>query len=78
VLLTDIYAKQWLRDYTLATCKMMLGEARSLFASIAGPTGSIQLNGSDLKASAKEEIVALEKELENLVPGGTPLTWVIG
>jgi hypothetical protein len=78
VLLTDIYAKQWLRDYTLATCKMMLGEARSLFASIAGPTGSIQLNGSDLKASAKEEIVALEKELENLVPGGTPLTFIIG
>jgi hypothetical protein len=78
VLLTDIYAKQWLRDYTLATCKLMLGEARSLFASIAGPTGSIQLNGNDMKAAAKEEITALEKELENLVPGGTPLTWVIG
>ena len=78
VLLTDIYAKQWLRDYTLATCKLMLGEARSLFASIAGPSGSIQLNGNDLKASAKEEIEKLEKELENLVPGGTPLTFVIG
>ena len=78
VLLTDIYAKQWLRDYTLATCKLMLGEARSLFASIAGPSGSITLNGNDLKASAKEEIEKLEKELENLVPGGTPLTFVIG
>ena len=78
VLLTDIYAKQWLRDYTLATCKLMLGEARSLFASIAGPSGSITLNGNDLKASAKEDIEKLEKELENLVPGGTPLTFVIG
>lgn len=78
VLLTDIYAKQWLRDYTLATCKLMLGEARSLFATIAGPTGSIQLNGNDLKTAAKEEIEKLEKELENLVPGGTPLTFVIG
>ena len=57
----------------------MLGEARSLFASIAGPTGGgITLNGNDLKAAAKEEIEKLEKELENLVPGGTPLTFVIG
>ena len=78
VLLTDIYAKQWLYDYTLATCKMMLGEARSLFASIAGPSGSIQLNGNDLKASAKEEIEKLEKELGDLIPGGTPMTWVLG
>jgi hypothetical protein len=35
VLLQDFYAKQWLYDYTLATCKIMLGEARSKFASIA-------------------------------------------
>lgn len=79
VLLTDIYAKQWIRDYTLSTCKMMLGEARSLFASIAGPTGSgIQLNGNDLKTSAKEEIEKLEKELMELVPGGIPYTWILG
>ena len=79
VLLQDIYAKQWLRDYTLATCKMMLGEARSLFASIAGPNGGgIQLNGNDMKAAAKEEIAALDKELENLVSGGSPMTFVIG
>jgi hypothetical protein len=78
VLLTDIYAKQWLRDYTLATCKIMLGEARSLFASIAGPSGGITLNGSALLQSAKEEIEKLEKEIENLVPGGLPYTFVIG
>ena len=78
VLLQDIYAKQWLRDYTLATCKMMLGEARSLFASIAGPTGSIQLNGNDLKAAAKEELAALDKELENNIPGGMPYYFIIG
>ena len=79
VLLTDIYAKQWLRDYTLATCKMMLGEARSLFASFAGPTGSgITLNGTDLKTAAKDEIEKLEKELGDLVPGGSPMTFIIG
>ena len=78
VLLTDIYAKQWLRDYTLATCKIMLGEARSLFASVAGPSGGITLNGPALLQSAKEEIEKLEKEIENLVPGGQPYTFVIG
>lgn len=79
VLLTDIYAKQWLRDYTLATCKMMLGEARSLFSSIAGPTGGgITLNGNDLKSAAKEEIEKLEKEIGDLVPGGLPYTFILG
>lgn len=78
VLLDDIYAKQWLYDYTLATSKMMLGEARSKFGAIAGPGSSITLNGNDLKAAAKEEILALEKEIENLVPGGVPYTFVLG
>ena len=79
VLLTDMYAKQWLYDYTLATCKIMLGEARSLFASIAGPTGGgITLNGNDMKSAGKEEIEKLEKEIGDLVPGGIPYTFVLG
>lgn len=78
VLLTDIYAGQWIKDYTLATCKMMLGEARSLFGNIAGPNGSITLNGSELKASAKEDLMNLDKELETYVAGGTGLTFIIG
>ena len=79
VLLQDIYAKQWLYDYTLATCKMMLGEARSLFSSIAGPTGGgITLNGNDLKNAAKDELAALDKELENNIPGGMPYYFIIG
>jgi len=78
VLLTDLYAKQWLRDYTLATCKMMLGEARSLFASIAGPNGTIQLNGTELKSSAKEDLAILDKELETLISGGTGYSFVLG
>ena len=78
VLLQDIYAKQWLRDYTLATCKLMLGEARSKFGAIAGPQSPIQLNGTALLAAGKEEIVALDKEIDNMVAGGTPLTFIIG
>lgn len=78
VLLTDIYVKQWLYDYTLATCKIMLGEARSKFASIAGPSSSITMNGNDLKSAGKEELEKLDKELAELVTGGTPMTFVIG
>lgn len=78
VLLQDIYAKQWLYDYSLAVSKQMLGQARSKFGSIAGPQSPIQLNGAALLAEAKDEITTLEKELGDLVSGGTPLTFVIG
>jgi hypothetical protein len=78
VLLNDLYAKQWLYDYTLAVCKGMIGEARSKFSTIAGPQGGSTLNGSDMKAASKEEIANLEKEIENLVPGGMPMTFIIG
>lgn len=79
VLLQDIYAKQWLYDYSLATCKLMLGEARSKFGSIAGPGGGgIQLNGTALQSAGKEEIQNLEKEIDNLVAGGIPYTFVLG
>ena len=78
VLLQDIYAKQWLRDYTLATCKLILGEARSKFGSIAGPGSPITLNGTALLSAGKEEIVALDKEIDLNTAGGTPLTFVIG
>ena len=78
VLLQDIYAKQWLKDYSLATAKMLLGQARSKFASIAGPQSPIQLNGAALISEAKEEIEKLDKEIELLIPGGPGYTFVIG
>jgi hypothetical protein len=77
-LINDIYAGQWIKDYALATCKIILGEARGKFANIAGPGGAGGLNGSDLKAAGKEEMEKLDKELETYVPGGTGLTWIIG
>jgi hypothetical protein len=78
VLLQDIYAKQWLKDYALATAKEMLGEARSKFGSIAGPGNAITLNGTALKSESKDSLEKLDKELENLVSGGTGYYMVIG
>ena len=77
-IINDLYAGQWIKDYTLAICKGILGEARGKFSTIAGPQGGSQLNGSDLKAASKEEIEKLDKELETLVSGGTGYTFIIG
>jgi len=79
VLLQDIYAKQWLRDYTLAVCKSMLGEARSKFANIAGPgSGGMQLNGTALKGEAEKEFEKLDKELDTYVAGGSGYYFITG
>ena len=77
-LLSDYLAKQWIKDYTLASCKYMLGEARSKFATIAGPQGGSTLNGDSLKAEAQAEMEKLEVEVSMAVSGGTGYGFVIG
>lgn len=77
-IINDVYAKQWIRDYSLANCKMMLAQAREKFAQISGPQGGTSLNGSALKNEAVTEIEKLEKELDTLVPGGVGYTFIIG
>lgn len=77
-LLSDTFAGQWLRDYSLATCKIILGEAREKFGIISSPQGGVTLNGTALKGEGKAEIEQLELDLINYKEGGTPLTWVIG
>jgi hypothetical protein len=64
-LLEDPYAGIWLKDYSLATCKIMLGEAREKFATIASPQGGTQLNGTQLKTEGATMIEKLELELTN-------------
>jgi len=77
-LLDDYLAKSWIRDFTLAICKMMLGEARSKFATIAGPQGGSTLNGDALKAEAQQEMEKLEAEVSTAVPGGVGYGFTIG
>ena len=78
LLINDLYAGQWIKDYSLANCKIMLAQAREKFASIAGPQGGTALNGGALKSEAAAEIEKLEKELETQVSGGTGYTFIIG
>lgn len=77
-LLSDYQISQWIRDYMVANCKMIIGEAREKFGQIAGPQGGGTLNGAAMKAEAKEAIDKLETQLTNYVDASQPLTWVIG
>jgi hypothetical protein len=77
-IIEDTYAGQWIKDYTLANCKLMLGQAREKFASIAGPSGGTALNGAAMKSEAQAEIEKLTKDLETAVPGGIGYSWIIG
>jgi hypothetical protein len=77
-LLDDYLAKQWIKDYTLASCKYMLGEARSKFATIAGPQGGTSLNGDSLKAEAQAEMEKLESDVSLAVAGGNGYGFLIG
>jgi len=78
VLLQDLQISQWIKDYMLANCKMIIGEAREKFGTIAGPQGGTTLNGAAMKAEAKADMEALILQLVNYVDGSQPLTWVIG
>jgi hypothetical protein len=77
-LFKDIYSKPWIRDYTLAVCKTILGQARGKFNTIAGPQGGTTLNGDALKQEGEAEMQRLDLEINNYQEGGTPFSFVIG
>jgi hypothetical protein len=78
VLLNDTYAFPWIKDYAMAQCKMMLGEARSKFSSIAGPQGGTTLNGEALKNEALQDFERLEQEIKNFIPSSNGYGFIIG
>lgn len=77
-ILNDTYSQPWLRDYTLGICMKMLGQARSKFASLPGPSGGSQLNGAQLLTDGQAIIDKLELEVTNYMEGSTPAWFVIG
>jgi hypothetical protein len=77
-LLQDPYIQPWIRDYTLALCMRSLGQARAKFASLPGPQGGTQLNGTQLLSDAQTLIDRLEIEITNLIDGQMPAWFVIG
>ena len=77
-LLSDFQISQWIRDYMVANCKMMIGEAREKYSQIAGPQGGSTLNGTTMKTEAQAQMDILVQQLINYVDGSQPITWVIG
>ena len=59
--------RQWIRKYTLALAKELLGIIRSKYASMPLPNGEVSLDGEALKAEGREEKVNLLEELKEFL-----------
>ena len=59
--------KQWIRKYSLALCKEMLGQIRGKFTTIPIPGESVTLNHSELLSQAKDEQQQLKDKLVEML-----------
>ena len=65
-LINDV-GKQWVRKYTLALAKEMLGAVREKYSTVPIPGSEVSLDGASLRAEAQTEKDALIEQLrENL------------
>lgn len=77
--LTHTYTGPWCRNYALAYCKKMLGEARGKYpGGLPGPAGAVVLNGDQLKQEAQGELEALEYELKHNITSAYGTPFIIG
>ena len=56
--------RNWIRKYTLALAKELLGIIRSKYASMPLPNGEVSLDGEALKSEGREEKANLLEELK--------------
>ena len=63
--------RQWIRQYTFALSKEVLGLVRSKFGSIPIPSGDLQLNGADLLSQAQSEKEKLMSNLKEMLDSMT-------
>ena len=59
--------KQWIRKYTLALCKEMLGYIRGKYSALPIPGAEITLNAADLISAAQTEKDGLVLELKEIL-----------
>ena len=78
ILLQDPGSGVWIGDFILSQLKIMIGEAREKFGTIAGPSGGTTLNGTAMKAEGKAAMELLIEDLKKYVDYSQPLTWVQG
>jgi len=63
--------RQWIRKFTLALAKELLGIIRSKYASLPIPNAEVTLDGESLKAEGREEKEALLVELKEFLDSVT-------
>ena len=63
----NAHGRQWIRRYTLALAKELLGIIRSKYASMPLPNGEVTMDGEALKAEGREEQVQLTDELKEFL-----------
>lgn len=78
MLLQDFRIANWLASWTLAQCKVIIGEAREKFGTIVGPGGGTSLNGTAMKAEGYKMFEELLLELKTYTDGSMPMYWVQG
>jgi len=59
--------RQWVRQYSLALSKELLGLIRSKFSSVPLPDGDLSLNGSDLISQGREDQSSLRDKMVELL-----------
>ena len=59
--------RQWIRKFTLALAKELLGIIRSKYASMPLPNGEVSLDGEALKAEGREEKNLLLEEIKEFL-----------
>jgi len=77
-LLSDPQISQWIRNYMTGNAKLIIGEAREKFATIAGPQSGSSLNGAAMKSEGQAMMDQGLKDLTNFIDGSQPLYWITG
>jgi hypothetical protein len=61
----EVVTNQWIKEFTLAKAKILLGRVRSTFKNgIPGGADMIQLNGEDLIAEGTQELATIKEDLK--------------
>jgi hypothetical protein len=71
-LLQDASSYRWLRSYTEACCRTILGEKLGRFAQLPGPQGATTLNGERMSSTGSDMKKDLVEQLMSWQDGGYP------
>lgn len=66
----------WIQDWTIAECKVMLGQAYRMIPQLPGPEGPVNIDGNGMIQEGKDEMRTLLEDIQAGVDGA-PEAWGI-